>query len=1042
MKVAQANPNRDAIRFGGEAISYERLHQISDCIAGQLRQKITAEMYIPALFDRSPRMVATMLGILKAGGIFVPMTPFLPENRIKRMLDELKPALLITSTDHLNMLSGILEGMVDPPEIVEYEDISTGTELLESIVPMDNKHCYVYFTSGSTGVPKGILGRTISLAHFIQWEIGEFAIDESFKVSQLTPPTFDPFLRDIFVPLSCGGTCCIPQPAVLRDMDKLIQWLDEEEVNLIHMVPSLFKEMTGHLSASSQLKHVKYILLAGELLRGNDIRRFIELFDDRIQLVNLYGPTETTMVKFFYRIQPEDKDKPVVAVGKPIQGSQALLLNSRMQRCEPGQRGEIYIRTPFMTSGYFNDRQMTEQVFIPNPFSANPMDIVYKTGDLGRMLPCGNLEISGRTDGQVKIRGTRIEPGEIENQLLRFPAITEAVVLATEDDTGEKHLCAYITAGEDSLDSREIRKFLSAELPSYMVPTYFIQLDNMPLNINGKVDRALLPAPRAEKNSNHVPPGDEVERVLVKIWSEVLEIPEEKIGIEDEFFQLGGHSLKANQVIARISNRLDVEITLAEIFSKPTIRELAIVIRGRNQQQAIMIPRAPQKESYPLSSAQQRLYIIQQMEDDSVAYNIYMNVLLEGDFDAQRFQEIFRILIQRHESLRTSFHMEGDSPVQKIHSHVEFNIDWFYPEGSPDPVIRQYIRPFDLERPPLIRAALIKTGERKHIMVIDTHHIISDVMTQNNIFREFLQLYKGLELPELPLQYKDYSEWQNSEAYRELIQKQEDFWLNEYREAPSLLDYPYDYAPLAKPGNKGSFVELRFDTNERELVLKLAANEGGTIHIVMLAVFYVLLARLSGKNDISVGIPVVGRINKELEPVAGVFINTIALRNFPTPGKTFRDFLREVVNRSFKAYENQAYPFENLVNKVWKHRGSNRNPLFDTIFEVRNQDVNTFENEAMNLEGLDISYYKIFQETTKIDMDWMGFETNKGMAFMIIYATDLYKRRTIEIIAEKYKSLVKSVIENCDRPIGDLDSGPQLPVRKTIQEQGDFQFDL
>ena len=825
-------------------------------------------------------------------------------------------------------------------------------------------------------------------------------------------------------------------------MEALIQWIDEENITLIHTVPSLFKEMSKHLTAPNQLKAVKYVLLAGELLRGNDIRRFIELFGERIQLVNIYGPTETTLAKFFHRIDIDDKDRAIVPVGKPIQGAQAMILNKRMQHCEIGQRGEIFIRTPFISSGYFNDQQKTKEVFIPNPFGNNSMDLIYKTGDLGRVLPCGNFEISGRADTQVKIRGTRIEPGEIENLLLQFPKIIETVVLAREDETGEKHLCAYIVGSSLKIDAKELRKFVAAQLPSYMVPTYFIQLDEIPLNTNGKVDRLQLPAPQSEMNSNYIAPQDDVERILAKIWSEVLDIPEEKIGIEDEFFQLGGHSLKANQVIARISNQLDVELTLAEIFSKPSIRELATTIRDRNHQQALVIPKAPQKNSYPLSSAQKRLYIIHQMEDDSIAYNIYMNVVLEGEFDAQRFQEIFQILIQRHESLRTSFHLEGDTPVQKIHPHADFKIDWFFPSGSPDPVIRDYLRPFDLEQPPLFRAALIKVEERKHIMVLDSHHIISDVTTQNILFQDFLQLYKGIELPEQTLQYKDYSEWQHGREYEELIRKQEEYWLSEYSPTPELLDYPYDFPIGLKNSNKGSYIELRFDTNDREMILKLAADEGGTVHIVMLAIFYVLLGRLSGNNDISVGIPVAGRLNKELEEVAGVFINTIALRNFPSPEKSFREFLREVVERSFKAYENQAYPFENLVNKVWAHRNSPRNPLFDTIFEVRNMDVNAFESEAVNLEGLDISYYKIFQETTKIDMDWMGFETNKGMAFMVIYSTDLYKRKTIEIITQKYKSLVKSALENCDRPIGELDAGPQLPAKKTIQEQGDFQFDL
>lgn len=1042
-KIAAEHPKRVAIRYCSEEMSYSRLKEISDNIAAGLGEKISGNRYVPAVFDRSPQLIATMLGIFKAGGIFVPITPTLPENRIKQILSQVNPTFLVSSSSDMEQLDKISAQMDMSPEIVDYDNLASFSGEPSGDGGAEQKNCYIYFTSGSTGMPKGILGRSLSLSHFIEWEKKEFAIDSDFKVSQMTPPTFDPFLRDVLVPLTSGGTCCIPGPELFHDMQKLIAWIEQENINLIHTVPSLFKELCKHLNDSGQLKEVRYILLAGELLRGNDIRRFVELFGERIQLVNLYGPTETTMVKLFHRIERDDKDRAIVPVGKPIQGAQTLILNNKLQRCEPGQRGEIYIRTPFITSGYFNDQTKTEEVFIPNPFGNNPMDIIYKTGDLGRMLPSGNIELSGRVDNQVKIRGTRIEPGEIENVLLKYPNVTESVVLAREDESGEKQLCAYIAGKNGDISVKELRKFVADELPSYMVPTYVIPLDKIPLTSNGKVDRSQLPEPKSSMNLNYVAPRDHVERQLAKIWSEVLEIPEDRIGIEDEFFQLGGHSLKANQVIARISNFLDVELTLAEIFSKPSIKELAAVIKDRNrQEEALIIPKATPKEAYPLSSAQKQLYIIHQMEGDTIAYNIYMTVVLEGEFDSNRFEEIFRILIQRHESLRTSFHLEGDEPVQKIHEHADFKIDYFFPEGSPDDVIRDYLRPFDLEQSPLFRAALIKVAEQKHIMVLDSHHIISDVTTQNILFREFLQLYKDGELPEQELQYKDYSEWQYSKAYEKLIQRQEEYWLNEYSQPLELLDFPYDFPIGTKRSNKGNYVELRFDTNDREIILKLAANEGGTVHIVMLAVFYVLLWSLSGKKDISVGIPVAGRLNKELEHVAGVFINTIAIRNFPTPEKSFREFLREVVQRSFKAYDNQAYPFEKLVKKVWTHRDSAHNPLFDTIFEVRNADVNAFESEAVNLEGLNISYYKIFQETTKIDMDWMGFETNKGIAFMVIYSTDLYKRKTVELITQKYKSLVKSVIENCDRPIGELDAGPQIPGKKTIQEQGDFQFDL
>jgi tyrocidine synthetase-3 len=1023
IRQVEKNPEAIALVCRDHYLTYGESLERSRRFAHALSERgIKSEDVVGIMMEKSLDVMIGVLGILMAGAAYVPISKDYPETRKEFIAADCNIKCILKDKD--------LDWQYNGAAIDSIEAVDDG------ILPVltSSQLAYIMYTSGSTGNPKGVavehghVSRVVINSNYLTVKPGDHWL-------QGVAMEFDVSVFEIWNALLNGGTLNIVRKSELLDVKYLKKVIAQHCIDTVFLTPPVLSQLFSQ--DNMFLEGVKHFFVGGDELPpqlANELRACLP----ELALINIYGPTENGVWSTYYHVQRDFQHN--VPIGKSISNSTAFIMDQDQRLVPAGIFGELCVGGPGVARGYVNLPDMTADKFVP--FDPATPPTIYRTGDRARWLPDGNIEFAGRFDHQVKIRGTRIEPGEIENLLLKMPDITEALVLARDDDTGEKHLCAYIIGNGGETDVTELRKMVAGKLPSNMVPTYFIQLDDMPLNQSGKVDRSRLPKPVSDMNSNYVAPKDQTERLLAKIWSDVLEIPEEKIGVEDEFFQLGGHSLKANQVIAHISNKLDVELTLGEIFAKPSIRELATIIRERKDRHSLVIPKATEKKSYPLSSAQNSLYILHQMEADSLGYNIFMTAVLEGEFDVQRFQEIFQILIQRHESLRTSFHLEGDTPVQIIHPHADFEITMLTVDGSPEPVIRELLRPFDLDRYPLFRAALLKIGEAKHILVLDAHHIISDISTQNILFHEFLQLYKGMELPEPALQYKDYSEWQQSGEYREYVAKQEDFWLNEYKDTPPLLDLPYDFPHGMKNTKKGNYVELGFDTNDRELILKLAAEEGGTVHIVMLAIFYILLSRISGEHDISVGVPAAGRLNKELASVVGMFINTIALRNFPVPEKSFREFLREVVQRSFKAYENQAYPFENLVRSVWKYRDSPRNPLFDSMFEVRNNDVNSIENDVIDLEGLKFSYYKLFQETTRVELDWMGIETNKGIFFTIIYSVDLFKRATIEKITQKYKSLVKSVIENCDRPICELDAGPQLPAKKTIQEQGDFLFDL
>lgn len=614
-RIAQRKPGAAAIKYDENTITYRELEGKSNKIANFLNQRRkefqNSSPNVLVMLDRSPELIISILGILKCGLIFVPVEPIFPEKRVKILLEETKSKWLITTEIYLKRFIDLIEKKVTglnvflvdrimsednfPGNIYGMDSITVSDEL--EFQEPDNKNCYIYFTSGTTGIPKGVLGRHRSLSHFIEWEINEFKVDENFKNSQLTNPSFDPFLRDILVPLAAGGTCCIPTYDVLMNPVKLIQWIDKNEIIMMHIVPSLFKEILHKIESPDCFRTLRYILFAGELLKGSDIKKFIGIFKNRIQLVNLYGPTETTLAKLFYRIKEKDVNRTIIPVGKPIDGAQAMILNEEGKRCLLGNIGEIHIRTPFISSGYFNDRNLTKKKFIKNPFSHNPLDIIYKTGDLGRLLPDGNIELVGRVDYQVKIRGRRIELEEIENLLLKYDGIKTAVVLAREKtgdsapgrEDGDKYLCAYIQVDESRQQKNKepeplgLRKYLENLLPYYMIPAYFVTLEKMPLTPSGKVDRKSLPVPdrlNISARTGYIAPGDDWEKKIAHVWEEVLNL--EKVGIDDSLHTLGGNSLKIIQISSQLNEIFKKDIPIVKIMEYTTIGSLAEYLRNEN----------------------------------------------------------------------------------------------------------------------------------------------------------------------------------------------------------------------------------------------------------------------------------------------------------------------------------------------------------------------------------------------------------------------------------------------------------------------------
>jgi amino acid adenylation domain-containing protein len=589
---------RIAIEWRDQELSFgaldEMVNRVANCL---IANEVLPGSIVVVMLDDRIGTIAALLAIFRAGAVFVPLDGSLPEERLRRIVADLSPDGFIIGEAYRDKVNAI-SARHKRTKVITLGGLSRSATFDDGLIPVEkpledfsaespairidpDAVRYIYYTSGSTGQPKGIAGRLAGLSHFIQWEIETFKIDVGWRVSQFISPTFDAYFRDVLVPLCAGGTVCIPpdSPGNLK-ADALIEWIDRGRIDLIHCVPSLLQAVLGGNLDSERFKSLKHVLLSGEVLHVADVKRWMEVFGDRIALVNLYGATETTMVKFFYIVQQSDLSRGFIPIGKPMKGAKALVLDDRQRVCPPGVAGEIYIRTPYRTLGYYKNPGATKEVFVQNPYRDDPNDLIYRSGDLGLILNDGNFRFLGRKDNQVKIRGIRVELGEIENHLLNHPLVGGAVVLVREDVPGDVRLVAYIVAKQGAAPSvTDLRDLLKRELPDYMVPSAFITLDLFPLTPNGKVDRQALPANsqnRPELEEGIVAPRTPTEEVLAGIWAELLHV--EQVGIHDNFFDLGGHSLLATQVISKVFKTLQVELPVRSFFEAPTVAGLADLI--------------------------------------------------------------------------------------------------------------------------------------------------------------------------------------------------------------------------------------------------------------------------------------------------------------------------------------------------------------------------------------------------------------------------------------------------------------------------------
>ncbi|WP_051250931.1 non-ribosomal peptide synthase/polyketide synthase [Paenibacillus harenae] len=1002
---ARRTPELPAVIVGNECLTYKEWNGRANRLARTLRAKgAEPDRTVAILANRSLEMTVAVLAVLKSGSAYVPIDPDYPLDRIRYMLEDSGAGLLLTQ--------GALPGDISyPGQTIDLLDSDSYNDDDTDLKPVNSPQdlAYIIYTSGTTGRPKGVMIEHRSIVNTIAWRKEEYRFSPGDRVLQLLSYAFDAFAASFFAPMAAGSTSVIASDEEAKDPLALKGCITSHTISHFSTVPSLYAALLDMLS-DKEASLLKAVTLGGENVPVSLIEKSITL-NDRLTLFNEYGPTESSVITTIESgLHPGKR----VTIGRPIANTRVYIVDQHMQLQPVGVYGELCIGGTGLARGYLNEPEMTAAKFVTSPFAQG--ERIYRTGDMARWLENGTIDFAGRMDHQVKIRGYRIELGEIEANLLKLKSIKEAVVIARDDDRGQKYLCAYIVS-DDELAVLDVRSGIARELPAYMVPSYFIQLSQLPLTPNGKLDTRALPAPDPELlgRLDYAAPADELEEKLASMVQELLQL--DRVGMSDHFFMIGGQSLKAMQLVAQLYREFKAEVPLRVIFESAAIRDIADFIRKTASSEDLSLQPVQPSSNYPLSSAQKRLYVLDQLEESGTGYNMPGVLRLNGPLDLSRIEASFQQLVKRHESLRTTFHTVEFDPIQIVHSDAELRIEWMEAgEAEAMPLIESFVRPFDLSQAPLLRVGLIKLHVEEHLLLFDTHHIISDGISMNVLIHEFTQLYRGVELEKLKIQYKDFAVWQHGLFQAGVMQKQETYWLERFGDEIPVLELSTDFPRPAVRSLEGDYYDFEADEQLLRELKELAAATGTTLFMVLLAAYNVLMAKYTNQNDIVVGTPIAGRTHGDTEGLIGMFVSTLPMRNRPESGKTFLHFLNEVKQNAYEAYDNQDYPFESMVEKLQPHRDLSRNPLFDTVFMLQNM-----EHEVLEIEQMTIEPYAYENKIAKFDLTLAAVEEEDRLALSWEYCTALFRRETMERMAKHFVQTLREITRNPGFTLAQID---------------------
>ncbi|WP_089156238.1 amino acid adenylation domain-containing protein [Micromonospora sp. NBS 11-29] len=1055
-RQAARTPDAVALVHDAAEVTYADLNARANRLARRLVGHGAGPERIVALaLPRCVELVVALLAILKTGAAYLPVDTEYPAERIGGMLDDAEPVCVVT-------VPGACAGIPARLDRVRPEADGTvaGTDLDDAerrTPPAAGNPAYVIYTSGSTGRPKAVMMPGAGLSNLLAWHARRFPGGPGVRTAQFTAIGFDFSVQEILAPLVTGRTLVVPTDGVRSDPDALVGWLERHRVNEF-FAPNLVIEALAEAAErrGTALPDLTDVFQGGEALVPSERMR---TFHDRLpgrRLHNVYGPAETHAVTT-HTLPVASATWPASApIGRPVDRDRVYLLDETLRPVVPGMVGELYLAGAGVARGYLNRPALTGQRFVADPFAALFDDAgsrMYRTGDLARWTTAGELEFVGRADHQLKIRGFRIEAGEIEAALTACPGVGAAAVVAREDRPGDRRLVAYLVPAKDAtVDVQRLREELTRTLPGFMVPSAFVRLDALPLTRNGKLDRAALPAP-VVADAGRAPRSPQ-EELLVALFAEVLGLP--RVGVEDNFFNLGGHSLLATRLVSRIRTVLDVELAIRDLFEAPTVARLAEVLQRSVRDRRPALRPAPRPERVPLSFAQSRLWFLGRLGGPDPSYHLPVALRLTGALDRRALRLALGDVTDRHESLRTVFRDVDGVPHQHVlrpeEARPALPVHRTTPAALPDALAAAAREGFDLAADPMVRATLFEVAPEEHVLLLLLHHIAADGWSLAPLTRDLGTAYTaraGGEAPRwsaLPVQYADYTLWQRTllgtdDAPSDLLREQYDFWRRTLAGAPEELDLPTDRPRPAVAGRRGDAILRRLPAELHRDVSVLAREGGATLFMVVQAALAALLTRVGAGTDIPIGTPVAGRTDDALDDLVGLLINTLVLRTDTSGDPTFRELVARVRETDLAAYAHQDVPFEKLVEDLRPERSLARHPLFQVFLALQNAP-----SADLRLPGVEVRPEMVGLGVAKFDLTVNAVERRDadgapaGLDVMVEYRTDLFDRRTVDALADRFVRVLGHAVADPDQPIGRLPLLDEAERERILVEWNDTRY--
>ena len=1025
-KQVEKTPDDIAIVFEDKEMTYRELNERANSLAYKLREnEVTNNTVVGILLERSFEMLISMLAVLKSGGSYIPIAPDYPKDRIEYMLEDSEATIILTSQNRRNLADKKLINVKDERIYENHK------ENLENISKPEDLS-YLIYTSGSTGTPKGVMLKQKNLSNFYNSmkNIIEYLKDgKNHKILSITTVSFDIFGFETLMSLTRGLTVYLTSENGQKMTSKIERVVKDSNVEIMQTTPSVMKFHLENLNDENSLKSLKYIMLAGEPLTKTLVDRIKQIIPN-VTIYNGYGPSETTIFSTIGNATNQEE----ITIGKPINNTQIYILNKNKKVMPQGTIGELYISGDGVGKGYMNKEQQTNASFIINPFIDGK--VMYKVGDLGAFDDKGEITCYGRIDNQVKIRGLRIELQEIEKRMQSVYNIHDCVVVK-KVVKGKDALCAYYVE-RGHVSKSVLKTVLYSKLPEYMVPQYFVKMEQLPHTPNGKVDRKALPDPVIDENELEiVKPRNEIDKELIKIIEKMLQV--DKIGINNTLLELGGDSLTAITLTTKVLSKFNVQLNIKDILSNYTIKDMSDYI-AENQTKDISkvkIEKVPIQDTYPLSSAQKRIYYsVKMIGEDNIVYNMPGAVLVEKILDIEKIKKVFSRILKRHSILRTRFIFKDNDIRQQVESNVDFETPVFYNKKDEiKNIVMNFSKPFNLEKEPLIRMEVHYIDNKETLVLMDAHHIIMDGISLNNFIIEFERLYNGDNLKNIPIQYKDYSVWEEKYNESDDIKEKEDYWVNKFKNSEfEQLNLPYDYKATALRSYNGDRVTNIIDEKKFRKIERYAKKIGVSPYMFFISVFYILLYKYTGQSEIILGSPIANRDKNEMKRMVGMFVNNIVTKANINSEETFQNFLNEMREQILDDISHQPYPFDMLVKRLGIKTDNSRNPLFDVMF--------TYQNNQENILKLDNTETQIVEINNNIAKFNLSLEIKpKSHTINIEYCTDLFKKETIERLFEHYINAIDFIMNDVNAKIKDIEIISNTEKNKILYEFNDTKME-